>query len=428
VAADGGGRNSPFTAALLRELPQPDVEIGVLFRRVAVAVNKATEGRQTPELSLSLMGEFYFKRAGKLAADKGEEAGIVSEQDRERQLRERLTRLEDEKKRAAEELAAMEKANREKARREAAEREALLNAQAEKERLAREQQVERDRIAKLEAERKRLAEDLAAREKADQERLVRDKAALDAEVARLEAERKATQERLAALEAARKEGAAKADVARADAAKADDRPVQQAALPSADDAPKAKSVAESAPSGPVLVRAIQGELKRLGCYAGAVDQRWGSPSMKRALAGFSRHASLPSPKEPEDEFLDRLKGQQARVCPLVCGPRDVARGGVCVAKVCPTGSRLDTDGECVPRKEEKPRATAHVPTDIRVDRPVKAPEARQAPATASRSTKIEELRQRARARCSARINPLRDPEGRTCEQLQSELFALERQR
>ena len=63
VAADGAGRNSPFTAALVREIDQPGLEVAALFRRVQKSVYDATAGRQTPELSLSLLGDFYLNRA-----------------------------------------------------------------------------------------------------------------------------------------------------------------------------------------------------------------------------------------------------------------------------------------------------------------------------------------------------------------------------
>ncbi|CAM5195190.1 hypothetical protein ARD30_18415 [Bosea thiooxidans] len=62
VAADGAGRNSPFTAALVREIDQPGLEVATLFRRVQKSVYDATGGRQTPELSLSLLGDFYLNR------------------------------------------------------------------------------------------------------------------------------------------------------------------------------------------------------------------------------------------------------------------------------------------------------------------------------------------------------------------------------
>jgi hypothetical protein len=62
VAADGAGRNSPFTAALVQEIQQPGLEIATMFRRVQKIVYDATGGRQTPELSLSLLGDFYINR------------------------------------------------------------------------------------------------------------------------------------------------------------------------------------------------------------------------------------------------------------------------------------------------------------------------------------------------------------------------------
>ncbi|WP_448954038.1 caspase family protein [Labrys neptuniae] len=60
VAADGGGRNSPFAAAFLGEVNKPGIEIGALFRRVAATVYKTTNERQLPEVSFSLLGDFYF--------------------------------------------------------------------------------------------------------------------------------------------------------------------------------------------------------------------------------------------------------------------------------------------------------------------------------------------------------------------------------
>jgi uncharacterized caspase-like protein len=61
TAADGSGRNSPFTAALLKHIDTAGLEVGLLFRRVAGSVHKETGGEQLPELSLSLLGEFYFR-------------------------------------------------------------------------------------------------------------------------------------------------------------------------------------------------------------------------------------------------------------------------------------------------------------------------------------------------------------------------------
>jgi uncharacterized caspase-like protein len=60
VADDGHGRNSPFTTALLKEMKEPGLEIATFFRRVAADVDRATNGRQFPELSISMTGEFYL--------------------------------------------------------------------------------------------------------------------------------------------------------------------------------------------------------------------------------------------------------------------------------------------------------------------------------------------------------------------------------
>jgi hypothetical protein len=60
TADDGRGRNSPYTAAFLRHVEEPE-EIGTIFRRVAADVYETTGRAQIPELSLSLIGEFYLR-------------------------------------------------------------------------------------------------------------------------------------------------------------------------------------------------------------------------------------------------------------------------------------------------------------------------------------------------------------------------------
>ena len=61
TAADGRGRNSPYTAALLSHLETP-LEIGLLFRRVRAQVLSATNGAQRPHEYHSLVGEHYLTR------------------------------------------------------------------------------------------------------------------------------------------------------------------------------------------------------------------------------------------------------------------------------------------------------------------------------------------------------------------------------
>jgi caspase domain-containing protein/polyglycine hydrolase-like protein len=59
TADDGDGHNSPYTAAFLKNIEAKD-EIGTIFRRVSSDVYTATRQAQLPELSLSLIGEFYL--------------------------------------------------------------------------------------------------------------------------------------------------------------------------------------------------------------------------------------------------------------------------------------------------------------------------------------------------------------------------------
>jgi len=62
VAEDGTGINSPFVQSLLRRLPEPGVEINLLFRRVRDDVLAATAQRQEPFIYASLPGEEFFLR------------------------------------------------------------------------------------------------------------------------------------------------------------------------------------------------------------------------------------------------------------------------------------------------------------------------------------------------------------------------------
>ena len=60
TAADGTGRNSPYTAALLSYLERP-LEIGILFREVRARVLASTGGEQRPHEYASLLGEHYLR-------------------------------------------------------------------------------------------------------------------------------------------------------------------------------------------------------------------------------------------------------------------------------------------------------------------------------------------------------------------------------
>lgn len=62
TAADGTGRNSPYTSALLSYLEEP-LELTAVFRQVRARVLETTEGQQRPHEYASLLGEHYLSGA-----------------------------------------------------------------------------------------------------------------------------------------------------------------------------------------------------------------------------------------------------------------------------------------------------------------------------------------------------------------------------
>ena len=67
TADDGKGRNSPYTTAFLKHIEAQE-EIGTVFRRVSADVYAATSRAQLPELSLSVIGEYYLRGRPQTAA------------------------------------------------------------------------------------------------------------------------------------------------------------------------------------------------------------------------------------------------------------------------------------------------------------------------------------------------------------------------
>ena len=63
VAADGEGRNSPYSTALLAHLEQPGLEVGLMFRKVRDAVLRTTGGQQEPFVYGSLSSKGFYLAA-----------------------------------------------------------------------------------------------------------------------------------------------------------------------------------------------------------------------------------------------------------------------------------------------------------------------------------------------------------------------------
>ncbi|MFZ5738440.1 MAG: caspase family protein [Pseudomonadota bacterium] len=71
-AEDGNGTNSPYTTALLKAGRENGLKIEDTLKRVRLAVNQATEGRQTPWESSSLVDDFQFFTVTAAAASDSE--------------------------------------------------------------------------------------------------------------------------------------------------------------------------------------------------------------------------------------------------------------------------------------------------------------------------------------------------------------------
>jgi Caspase domain len=81
-----------------------------------------------------------------------------------------------------------------------------------------------------------------------------------------------------------------------------------------------------------LARALQTELKRVGCDPGGLDGNWGAKS-RQALDKFARLSKLSVPTgEPSEAALEGVAGQAGRICPLECDEGEREVNGSCVAK------------------------------------------------------------------------------------------------
>ncbi len=67
VAADGTGKNSPYTKALTAAMKKPGLAIEQVFKLTRLGVEKQTNGQQTPWEESSLKGDFSFLPSEKIA-------------------------------------------------------------------------------------------------------------------------------------------------------------------------------------------------------------------------------------------------------------------------------------------------------------------------------------------------------------------------
>jgi hypothetical protein len=316
AASDVGQGAGPYAKALVQEIVKPGVESVTMFRNVQLKVKQAIG--QDPWLSFPTLPAVYF--SGKIADPAGvperqvEKAfwDSVKETGSPTMIRTYLERyprgefaslarslIEQHDHRLEEEQAAREKERK------------LL--EAEKERRAREAAFAEERKRAEEAknaEQTRLLE-----EKQRSERLARIKVLQQAreEARRARAAAKAAEEQQQAALKAAKEATERAKVA---------------SLPSLP-AGVAKLLEQVADNPSALTRALQTELKRVGCEPGSVDGTWGVKD-RSALQEFVRWSKIEVPgQEPSEAALRAVASQQRRVCAPSCPWGYIEVGGKC---------------------------------------------------------------------------------------------------
>ena len=95
-----------------------------------------------------------------------------------------------------------------------------------------------------------------------------------------------------------------------------------------------------APDPHELARALQFELKRVGCFTSKVSGEF-DDSTKAAWHQFIKISALTMPDAATLDAIAAVRAINKRVCPLVCGSGQHADGDLCVANA-PPSSRSDT--------------------------------------------------------------------------------------
>jgi uncharacterized caspase-like protein len=420
TASDGDTVNSPFTAALVKFLTRPGLDLRKAFGFARDEVLKVTSNRQEPFIYGSLGGEdFALVPAAVTAPPVAAQSDPNAATRRDYELAEKIgtravwdsfinaypsgfytdiakaqrnkllaeSTVEEQQRLAAEGARQVEQARAagraeaaEQARIAAEKRKAIEEAKAaeearaaERSRKAEAARVEQQRSA---AEKKQAEE---ARAKAEEDARIAAKAkaeAAKAEQQRLAAEKKQADEarakaeedaRIAAAkakaEAAKAEAAAKAaaDLAKtAEQKKGEgEKPVGQlAALAPPGEAGAAKPDQRAAGDVP---RLLQTELRRVGCYSGTVDGNWNAASQK-SLGLFNKNARTKFDVNLASlDALDIVRGKTGRVCPPVCDYGYKLDGDGCTKIICKPGFELGDDNSCERIEVKRPERPAARP-------------------------------------------------------------------
>src|SRR3954447_23554705 len=336
TAADGDGKNSPFTSALSNHIAKPGLDVRRAFGFVRDDVLKSTGNKQEPFVYGSLGGEDVPLVPGKVTAAAAQGPNPQADIRRDYELA-----LQVGNRPAWEAFLAQHSdgfyASLAKLQLEKIGAEQAHAAATEK---AKQAEAERDRLAALGAQKDTQAKAAADAKAAEQVQLAAQKA------------KEQAQQQAAAAEQQRVNLAAAAP----------------SAAPASAASPAGTNVASLTPAtAPAdLSRSVQTELGRVGCFSGAADGNW-TTSAQRSLSQFNRYAGTKlDVKVASTDALDTVKSKQSRVCPLVCEHGFKTDGDKCTKIVCRDGYALNDGNECEKQRAAKP-ATAKPATAKRDD-------------------------------------------------------------
>jgi uncharacterized caspase-like protein len=362
TAADGDGKNSPFTVALSKHLTTPGLDVRRAFGFVRDEVLKTTSNRQEPFVYGSLGGDDVpLVPAPTRAAPATPAPSPQAEARRDYELALQIGNKDALNAFLAQypdgfyaSLAKIQLAKfaAEEARVAATEKARL--AEQERARLAAEG-AQKGQQAKADADAKAAEQARIAAEKAKQ--VAQDK------VAEAERNRAATEQPAGVPSTAEKAQAEKAQVD-----KSADKGTNLAAL-------------NAGPPQADLTKSVQAELRRVGCLGADADGNWNAAS-KRSLTLFNRYAKTRfDVKLASIDALDTIKTKTSRVCPLDCEHGFKADGERCVKISCGPGSFVNDDNECQKKRVAPRRPEAREAIVRRPQAPISPPAARGQPLT-----------------------------------------------
>ena len=118
---------------------------------------------------------------------------------------------------------------------------------------------------------------------------------------------------------------------------------------------EALKITTTSPTDPhELARALQFELKRVGCFYGAVNGEF-DDATRSAWHDFTRRTAIAMSDDLSSDSIKAVRGIDRRVCPLACGTGEHGEGERCVANA-PAPKRAEAAPEHEPVRPNRPAA------------------------------------------------------------------------